>query len=100
MSEPSLINVDKLESDTKSFASQGKVDPVSNIANQKVYVYAGTKDTVVNPKVGAACAQYFKDLGATVNFENDVASQHGMPTDDYGTKCDPFEVCKYHNISL
>ena len=77
MSVPTEINVNALVTDTKNFANKGDIDPVSNIANQKVYIYAGTKDGVVNDKVGAACQKYFNDLGANVYFQNNISSNHG-----------------------
>ncbi len=43
----STINVDNLHAKVKSLESVGSVDPTSNLANDFVYVFAGTKDTTV-----------------------------------------------------
>ena len=42
---PSLTT---LTSKIDSFSSTGAIDNVSNLKNHRVYVFTGTKDTVVN----------------------------------------------------
>ena len=68
MSVPAEIRVKQLEQDTDNYAKQGLVDPTSNIANQRVYLFSGKKDITVNTGSVEAAEQYFKDYGATVLF--------------------------------
>lgn len=49
MSSPILTNVNTLISRADGYASKGTIDPTSNMANDKVYIFAGKSDTVVSP---------------------------------------------------
>lgn len=66
-------------------ADAGSIDPVSNLADAQVYLYSGTLDSTVNPKVMSALNQYYlnyaKGAGQVV-FVNNVTSAHTQPTDD------------------
>lgn len=87
MSLPDGIDVDELVTKTKDFAKEGYIDDTSNIANQNVYLYSGTRDTVVKSGVVKKCEEYYNDLGATTKYENDVDSEHSMVTNFYGNDC-------------
>ena len=49
MSSPILTNVNTLISRADGYASKGTIDPTSNMADDKVYIFAGQSDTVVSP---------------------------------------------------
>ena len=49
MSSPILTNVNTLISRADGYASKGTIDPTSNMADDKVYIFAGKSDTVVSP---------------------------------------------------
>ena len=42
---PSLINVNELIRDTDSLASRGEIDSTDNLADDRVYIFHGTKDS-------------------------------------------------------
>lgn len=84
---PEAIDIETLYTDTKTFATQNKIDDPSNIANQKVYLYSGTRDTVVYSGVVSKCQQYYQKLGATTQFQNNISSEHAMITNFYGSNC-------------
>jgi hypothetical protein len=48
MSSPILTNVGTLVTRTNNYASSGKIDATSNMANDKVYIFHGTSDSVVS----------------------------------------------------
>ena len=48
MSSPILTNVATLVTRTNNYASSGKIDATSNMANDKVYIFHGTSDSVVS----------------------------------------------------
>jgi len=50
MRVPTLINLNTLY--TKIGGLGSEIDPLTNIKNSKVYIYAGSKDTTVFPEVG------------------------------------------------
>jgi len=84
------IPVSTLVSQTQTWASSGKVDPVSNLVKHKTFLYSGTFDTVVNPKVMQALQQYYQQIGistSNINADFDTPSEHAMPTNSYGNSC-------------
>ena len=49
MSLPAGLEPGAFVSKAHAFASQGKIDDPSNLKHSKVYIFSGSKDTVVNP---------------------------------------------------
>ena len=60
------------------------IDPTSFLNNSPVYLYSGTKDTVVNPGVMQKLEQYYTYYGANVKSNFNIASEHAFITNDYG----------------
>lgn len=46
---PGLIDVSKLVGTVHSYAKSGKIDDPMHLSNDMVYLYSGTRDTVVRP---------------------------------------------------
>lgn len=42
-------DLSSIESKVSQGAQSGQIDPTSNMGNDKVYVFAGTADSTVNP---------------------------------------------------
>lgn len=61
--------------DTQS--ALGTIDPVSNLSGQPVYLWSGTKDTVVNPLEVADLNTQYLSRGARVYFDNGFPAAHG-----------------------
>ncbi|HYD63001.1 MAG TPA: fibronectin type III domain-containing protein [Noviherbaspirillum sp.] len=78
-----------LISTTNSWASQGLIDPTSNLANSKVYLYSGTIDSTVKQLVMNEAHNYYKNYvnAANIFYKNNVASEHAMVTDYFGSSC-------------
>ncbi|XP_063786147.1 poly(3-hydroxybutyrate) depolymerase-like [Pseudophryne corroboree] len=89
MSMPTSIDVNSLKTQTQSYANSGLVDPVSNLANSKVYIFSGSRDTTVVPGVVKKQEDYYRAYVNSANIRTvyDVAAVHGMPTDSYGGSC-------------
>ncbi|KAM9311467.1 poly(3-hydroxybutyrate) depolymerase-like [Gastrophryne carolinensis] len=89
MKLPGSINVASLVSKTKSYATSFLIDPVSNMANDKIYIFSGTRDTVVVPGVVKKQEEYYLNYVNPANIKTvyDIAANHGMPTDFYGGAC-------------
>lgn len=81
------VSVPYLWALTQDNAKAGNIDPVSNLNGLPVYVYSGTYDTVVNPKVNAATEAFFKLAGANVTGVFTIPSEHCYPTLDFGETC-------------
>lgn len=89
MASPSGIPTSTLVNTTNSWASQGSIDPVSNLQNSRVYLFSGSLDSVVKPGVMDALRTYYGSFvpAANIVYKKDLAAEHAMVTDDYGNNC-------------
>ena len=81
---------------TDEWARRGDIDDPQNIANQRIYIFAGYNDLVVNPKVGEAAYRYYLHyLGGrgpgNLFFQNAIGAGHSQVTVEYGLACDKNE---------
>jgi poly(3-hydroxybutyrate) depolymerase/chitodextrinase len=78
-----------LISTTNSWAGQGVIDPTGNLANSKVYLYSGTIDSTVKQLVMNEARAYYANYVNSANlfYKNNVASEHAMVTDYFGSGC-------------
>jgi poly(3-hydroxybutyrate) depolymerase len=81
--------VPTLVSTAKAWAAAGRIDPTSNLAASKVWLFAGAKDSVVVPALGADLKRFYAAFvpAASIVLRDDVPAEHGMPTDDFGSAC-------------
>ncbi len=56
---PDLISVDELVAVTWTTALSGTIDKPSHLANDRVYLFSGSLDSVVDPGVVKKLAQYY-----------------------------------------
>src|SRR5689334_22887063 len=73
---------------TDEWARRGDVDDPHNIAKQRIYIFAGYNDSVVDPKVGdAAYRFYLHYLGDHSNgnlfYQGAIGAGHSQVTVDY-----------------
>jgi poly(3-hydroxybutyrate) depolymerase len=89
MASPAGIPVSNLVTTTNNWAGQGSIDPVANLQSSKVYLFSGTIDSTVKQGVMDALKTYYNSFvpAANVVYKNDVAAEHAMITDDYGSGC-------------
>ena len=89
MASPAGIPTSSLVSTTNSWASAGSIDPVSNLQSSKVYLFSGSIDSVVKTGVMDALKTYYNSFvpAANVVYKKDIAAEHAMVTDDYGSSC-------------
>ena len=83
------IPTSTLVNTTNTWASQGLIDPVANLQNSRVYLFSGTLDTVVKPGAVDALRTYYGNFmpAANIVYKKDLAAEHAMITDDYGSGC-------------
>ena len=98
MASPSGIPTSTLVNTTNSWASQGLIDPVANLQTSKVYLFSGTLDSAVKTGVMDALKTYYNSFvpAANVVYKKDLAAEHAMVTDDYGSACS-VKVAPYIN---
>ena len=89
MASPAGIPTSTLVSTTNNWASAGTIDPVANLQNSKVYLFSGTIDSTVKQGVMDALKTYYNSFvpAANVVYKNNIAAEHAMVTDDYGSTC-------------
>ena len=81
---------------TDEWARGGDIDEPRNIANQRLYIFAGYNDAVVNPTVGEAAYRFYlhylgdRDPG-NLFFQNAIGAGHSQVTVDYGLACNKNE---------
>jgi len=69
-------------------ANLNNIDPLSNLANHAVYLFAGLSDNTVNPRVVQSLEQLYKNVGVTdIETKYDLAAAHTFPTLDFGNTC-------------
>jgi hypothetical protein len=83
------IDLDTLVSYTKDQAALGTIDSVENLLNDRTYLFSGTKDSVVDPKVVSALKDYYSYFLSPSNIltKFDLVAQHDYPTLSYGNPC-------------
>jgi hypothetical protein len=84
------IDVSGLIQITEKTAAQGRIDPTTNLASQKIWLFSGRADSVVPRRVMNALEVYYSHyVGISgIAYENHLNAQHAMPTDSYGNACD------------
>jgi hypothetical protein len=88
-----------LTSKLESFASSNLIDDISNLKNDRVYVFSGTKDTTVKPSI----VKLNQDLYAKYTNANNIKSVYsydsanGMITENYGSACSGSNIYHMYN---
>jgi len=100
MLTPSFISTTTLETITSSGASIGNIDAVSNLANDRVFIFDGMADSVVNPAIGRKTAEYYQHFitdNNNIKTEFNINAEHGQPTNNYGAACDHLATSNFMN---
>ena len=90
------IPVADLVTSTNKWAKQGLIDPVSNLAASKIYLFSGANDSVVKEATSSALQSYYQNFlpAANIIHKKEIPSEHAFVTDDFGgtclTKASPF----------
>ncbi len=74
----------------KDARSKDLIPPLSNIENDKVYIFTGTMDTTVNPAAAAATRSLYTKLGVKADnlmYVDTVPAGHANVTLDHGNAC-------------
>jgi poly(3-hydroxybutyrate) depolymerase len=84
-----LPEVSVLLGATRTLAASGQIDPVSELGNDRVWLFSGNRDDTVRREVTEALRRYYATLlpAAQVAFVANVDAGHAMVTADYGSAC-------------
>ncbi|AWB07634.1 plasmid partitioning protein (plasmid) [Azospirillum humicireducens] len=84
-------DVDALVANAKSREKAKDIDPLSNMAQSKIYLFNGDGDVTVKRPVADATDRFYKALGvpeANVSYVKLPKAAHAYITDGYGAACD------------
>ena len=86
---PSSININELIAITGRNAARGAIDDTANLARHRIWLFSGTRDTIVPQRLADDLFAYYRHYLAAANmaYKNDVAAEHAMPTDFFGNPC-------------
>ncbi|GAC1475730.1 MAG: PHB depolymerase family esterase [Vulcanimicrobiaceae bacterium] len=68
-------------------SAAGTIDASSNLTGKPVYLWSGTKDTVVNPLEMADLNAEYKHYGASTTFDNSFPAEHAWESPDGELAC-------------
>ncbi|RQQ25474.1 depolymerase [Burkholderia stagnalis] len=74
----------------KRFASNGQIDPLDSMQRGRIYVFSGTKDTIVYQQAVDATVSFFKQAGVpggNISYVNTVPAGHALITPSFGNDC-------------
>ncbi len=92
-----------LAAKAKRRADKDEIDPIADVANDKVYLFSGHSDLTVVPAIVAAAAKFYAVLGvpaSNIKHVTNLPSGHAFVTEDEGGACEytgaPYVVdCDY-----
>ena len=91
-------NARRLAALARQTAAAGRIDAIKNIENQRLYLFTGSRDTVVNQDVVKSTRDFYEQLGVkpdNIKFIDNVPAGHSIITDnvedsDLGTNQPPY----------
>ena len=102
MAASAPVDIPKLVRLTNDSAAAGVIDPISHLANHKVWLFSGGADTIVKQSVMNDLEAYYKNYISSANIfhKKRASAEHAMPTENYGNQCsvrdDPYiNDCDY-----
>ena len=87
---------------TRSAAGAGTIDPVESLSNDRVWLFHGKADSVVDAAVTEALRDFYASFlpQQAIALVDDIPATHGWPTQDQGVACgemggDYINACDY-----
>jgi Esterase PHB depolymerase len=74
----------------EELAAEGRIDSLSGLAGDRIYVFSGTEDDTVTPPVVARAVDFYRLAGvpeADIEHIHDLAAGHAFVTEDHGNAC-------------
>ena len=78
-------NPERLASLARQTAAVGKIDPIANLADDRLYIFTGSKDEVVGSAVVDSTRRFYEMLGVKpdhIKFIDTVPAGHSIITDN------------------
>lgn len=86
---PAYPSVAPLVDATNHWSGSGAIDPVANLARQKVWMFNGYNDGVLKKGVSNVLRDYYATYTAAANifYKDNLPAAHAQVTDSYGQPC-------------
>jgi len=98
MLTPNLVDIGLLIAETELLAGAKSIDSPRNVNGSKVYIFHGTKDSVIGQGSGKNIRDMYLHYGADVKTEFNIEAEHGQPTDNKGGNCGALAIANYFVI--
>lgn len=102
-----LINIESSILYAQNLASEGLIDPVSNLAKSKIFIFSGVQDYIVSPQVVQQTVLFYNSFTNASNLFTDfyMNTAHTWPTQVEGNPCSyygtPFiGACRYDTAGI
>jgi hypothetical protein len=92
---PTSTDVASLVRATRGFAAKNLIEPINNLAKQRVFLFTGKNDQKVPSEVMAQLTDYYERLSipeGNISAIRDEKAGHTMPTVAYGEACEISET--------
>ena len=79
-----------LLSRARANAAAGRIDPLADLVDDRVYLFSGTRDTTVTPPVVDAARDFYRAAGIAaqrIKYVNDVAAGHAFVVEEAMNAC-------------
>lgn len=83
-------DADLLADKTRKLAETGRIDPLSSLLGDRVYLFSGSNDHTVVPAIVKAAYDFYKRLGvpdSNLTYVSDMPAGHAFVTNDEGQAC-------------
>ena len=86
---PGATDIPTLLRITDRNAKRDDIDPTSNLARHRIWLFSGRADSIVPQRVMDSLAAYYATYidKSAIKYKNDIDAQHAQPTDSYGNPC-------------
>lgn len=96
----------KLAERAKELAEAGRIGPIADVVTDRIYIFSGTNDSVVKPRIVGTAVTFYREIGVTesnIEAVMNVPAGHAMITMDKGGSCEmnaaPYVVdCDYDQV--
>jgi poly(3-hydroxybutyrate) depolymerase len=71
-------------------AQQARIDPLTNLEDDRLYLFSGGNDRTVTRPVVEAAVRFYRLAGlpeANIRYQTDLRAGHAMLTEDFGDPC-------------
>lgn len=76
-------------------ASKGEIDPIADVARDRIYLFTGTSDRTVAPSIVKHAAEFYAKLGVpptNIELVSNLPAGHAFVTDNEGNACEASAV--------